>query len=159
MSYTFRFKGIEVTCGSLDELRAAIEGLSEGEGDSAPHSGSGSKPPPPPSRPRQRKPSPRGIADGTYLKYAWRAVRSLLATNSEVGKLRSTLAQELGINRIMTGALIERLLQEQPPFLHVHETARGMSPYVRLTNREAAESFATAQERLYKEQLEAELKT
>lgn len=164
MSYTIRdTHGTEIICDTVEEMLAARKALA-GEGSNG-VSGPAKIPPAPKSSPRATKPGraqpkERKLAEDTYLKLGWRCIRSLLGVeNHEVGKMCITLARELNVSSTTGRILYARLEAEVPKFLHVRQTRRGQTAYVRLVDRVAAEEFATKQEALYKEQLRAELTT
>lgn len=159
MSIVVRYDGAEFVCDTPEEARellAALKGtmpLSPPAGSSTPPAARAARP-----APKRKQPAVRQVADSTYLRYGWRIVQSLLSDDSAVGKLSITLLREQDLNASSTGRIIlRRLADERPTFLHMHEGARGVSPFVRLTDREAAKNFADAQEQLYKERLTKEL--
>jgi hypothetical protein len=167
--FILRIDGAEVECQTLEDLAAAKALFNGSTGNKA---NKPLPPAPPKSQPRlqavpggsalvSNHPSTdkkhRAVAEHTYLKYAWKIVRLLLAEKSEVGRMAHTLATEIGVNRTTSQIIFLRLEQEQPSFMYIHK-GRKSGSFLRLTNREAAMAFADAKEKLYKEQLEKELK-
>lgn len=167
MSFKTYVGGVEIVCDTLDELKDVIrefgeETAAKSARPKAPKAAKVTKAPAQPESDRPAKPKPPvkpagGLADSTYLKHSWRIVRILLREDHEVGRLTTSLRDELEVGDYMIRRILDRLASEKPPFLHVQRLSRGKASYVRLTDIKVAEGFATAQEQLYKEQLSAEL--
>jgi hypothetical protein len=163
MSFTARIGNIEIVCDTLDELDAVVARYREDPGPTSTKSASTKSASPkspakltPASTARAARPKElRGVAEATYNKHSWRIVRLLLKDeHRSVGKLTTTIATELNINRVMLRIILARLSAETPKFLVVGaDTARGVAPYVRLTDAKVAEDWATAQEALFRESL------
>lgn len=154
MSFTARVGNIEIVCDTLDDLDAVVARYRDEPGPTSTKTKSSptkSTKPAAPSKPREQ----RGVAESTFNKHSWRIVQLLLKDeHRSVGKLTTTIATELGIQRVMLRIILARLAAETPKFLTVGaDSTRGVAPYVRLTDAKAAEDYATAQEALFRETL------
>jgi hypothetical protein len=156
MSFFVRIGAVEIVCETLEDLDAVVDRY--GPGPTSAASANVTKPAgaakaasksPTPPKPKK----PEGVSEAAYLKHSWRVIRLLLKEEHRaVGKLTTTLASELKLDRKMLRLVVNRLEIELPKFLDVGDKARGSgAPYVRLTDAKAAEDFATAQEALFQE--------
>lgn len=160
MSFLVRIGAVEIVCETLEDLDAVIDRYGPGPASVAaatPKAASAKTPATPAARssastaPKPRR--PENVSDAAYLKHSWRIIRLLLKDDHRsVGKLTTTIASELNLDRKMLRLVVNRLCTELPKFLDIGDTARGGgAPYVRLTDAKAAEDFATAQEALFQE--------
>lgn len=163
MSFKAVFQGVEITCDTPAELRTLLSEIASLKSAAPPKNGAGraaaGAPAAVPGEARRSHHTGAGIADPTYVKQSWRVVRTLLDDKEHhaVGKLQISLARELDLKGEMIRRVLERLLQEQPCFIFVQKTSRGQSPYVRLTNLEAAEKFVAAQKAQHEKNVGADL--
>lgn len=147
--FLVRIGAVEIVCETLDDLDAVIDRY--GPGPTSTRAASTSKSTAPSANPRPKR--VEGVSDAAYLKHSWRVIRLLLKDeHRSVGKLTTTIASELNLDRKMLRLVLNRLVAELPKFMDIGDIVRGGgAPYVRLTDAKVAEDFATAQEALFQE--------